>query len=49
MAEKLYEAKINGARQLYLAPQAGHAEAYWKNQVEYTQIVQQFLIDNKII
>ena len=49
MAEKLYEAKINGARQLYLAPQAAHAEAYWKNQAEYTQIVQQFLIDNKII
>lgn len=49
MARKLYEAKVQGARQLYLAPQAAHAEAYWKNQDEYSQIVEQFLIVNKII
>ncbi len=49
MAKKLCEAKVKGVRQLYLAPNAAHAEAYWKNQAEYSQIVQQFIIVNKII
>ncbi|PKO12961.1 MAG: alpha/beta hydrolase [Chloroflexi bacterium HGW-Chloroflexi-10] len=49
MALELYEHKKNGAREMYLAPNAGHAGAYWNNQVEYAARVEQFLRNNGII
>jgi uncharacterized protein len=32
-------------RRIYLAPNAGHAQAFWNNQVEYELVVGQFLVD----
>lgn len=48
MAEKLFKNKLNGPKKLYLAPNAGHAESYWNNQVEYAAVVDEFLRENKI-
>jgi len=49
MAQKLYENKVNGPIKLYIAPNAGHAESFWNNQEEYSFLVSEFLLENKII
>ena len=43
MTRELYDAKKTGIRQLYLAPEAGHAESFWNNRLEYDQVVGSFL------
>lgn len=43
MSVALYNAKTHGPRQLYLAPNAGHAQSLSKNRVEYDQQVGEFL------
>ncbi len=42
-SEAMFRAKIKGIKMLYLAPNAGHAQAYWLNQEDYTKKVQNFL------
>ncbi len=42
MTVDLYTAK-KGTKKIYLAPTAGHAESYWKNQQTYTHLVKEFL------
>jgi uncharacterized protein len=49
MVQDLYENKTSGARKLYVAPNAAHAESYWNNQADYKRIVGEFLLENKII
>ena len=43
MSIDLYNAKTRGIRALYLAPNAGHAEALWKNPAAYDQKLEAFL------
>jgi hypothetical protein len=43
MSVALYNAKTNGTRKLYLAPNAAHAQSLTKNRVEYEQQVAEFL------
>ncbi len=43
MSRELYEAKTNGIRRLYLVPNAGHAQAFTSNPVEYERQVTEFL------
>ena len=43
MSQEMYHAKVNGVREIYLAPGAKHAESFWKNRTEYNQVVGQFL------
>ena len=43
MARELYDAKAHGLRQLYLAPDARHAESIIKNPQAYDQLVGAFL------
>lgn len=45
VSKDLYEAKVQGMRRLYLAPNAGHAEAYWKNRAEYDHLAGDFLAE----
>lgn len=48
MSLELYIRK-KGPKYLYIAPNAGHAESYLKNKVEYKDKVREFLMRNKII
>jgi pimeloyl-ACP methyl ester carboxylesterase len=49
MAQRLYDAKVNGLRRLYLAPHATHAQSFWVNKAAYDQIVDTFLKDAGIV
>ena len=42
MCKQMYSVK-NGYKEIYIATGAGHAEAYWKNKVEYEKKVDGFL------
>lgn len=42
MVNELYEVKRD-KKELYIAPNAAHAEAYWKNNNEYEKVVYNFL------
>lgn len=43
MAEELYARKNRGYRELYIAPDAKHAESYWSNPEKYANEVTEFL------
>ena len=49
MAHALYAQKSNGARKLFIAPNAKHAESYWCDPAAYTRVVNEFLKENNII
>lgn len=49
MGERLAALKMSGTKKLYIAPNAGHAESYWKNQKDYVDVVSQFLRENYLI
>jgi len=48
MSIELYSRK-RGAKKLYLAPQAGHVEAFKKNGMEYKRLVDEFLMEAGVI
>ena len=48
MSEEMYKTKRN-FKDLYIAPNSAHVEAYWKNTEEYEKRVDKFLIENNII
>ena len=43
MARELYNAKTNGMKELYIVPQAGHAEAKFKDGSQYYDRIDQFI------
>jgi len=49
MTQEMFDQKINGARGIYLAENAEHAESFWSNPQEYKRVVTQFLKENQII
>jgi fermentation-respiration switch protein FrsA (DUF1100 family) len=49
MCEELYQHKTQGHRKIWLAPDGGHAESYWKNQAEYHQQVRDYLTEIKLL
>jgi fermentation-respiration switch protein FrsA (DUF1100 family) len=49
MAEELYRAQGHEKSRLYLAPQAGHAQAWSSNPAAYAEQVKTFLLENMFI
>lgn len=49
MAQEMYDQKTKGARSIYFAEGADHAESYSSNPQEYARVVTQFLKENQII
>lgn len=48
MIHEVYEAK-KGYRRMRIFPNAAHAESYWNNQKEYSQEIEEFLKEIKLI
>lgn len=48
MCKQMYSV-MKGYKDIYIAPKAGHAEAYWENKDEYEKKVHRFLKDINII
>lgn len=49
MCEQLYAAKRRGPRKIFIAPNGGHAEAFWLNQTEYDYRIGEFFAENGIV
>ncbi len=49
MVKELYSSKTSGAKKLYIAPNAAHAESFWNNQEEYTKVINEFLTENQLL